>query len=419
MSTVEQQRKSLPGRTSRNFASVRHAHLLGVDGLETPTYDASEEDNDETMDDNASAVSIPAPLSRPTTLPVSPLPATNARNARIRHGHSRAALVASIEEYDSGVDSPTYDGDIESTTPGAPAPSALGPARYTTGAKESGGSSPMSTPPARPRQLPMVGVPEDAMDVDTDQGSSGPGRIQLAPAPARRTSGKKEKEEKTEGEGFSGTSTLTEEDIQSYVKEAMEGKQARAYKINPPPQGRPIRIYADGVYDIFHFGHALQLRQAKLSFPSVYLLVGVCSDTLVNQHKSPACMTHGERCESVRHCKWVDEVVPEAPWVIDDAFLDKYKIDYVAHDEEPYKSLTHDDVYAHVKELGKFLPTRRTPSISTSELLERIVSQYRKGRFDRKLEKMGHAELMVEGSDLDDTKPKPSSRSRGRADVGQ
>ncbi|KZO91777.1 hypothetical protein CALVIDRAFT_488624 [Calocera viscosa TUFC12733] len=373
-----------------------------------------------TQDDSASAVSITAPLSRPTTLPASLLAGTNARNARARH-HPRAALAAAIEEYDSGVDSPTYDGDIESTTPGAPTPSGLGPARHNMGTKESGGSSPMSTPPARARQLPIISVPEDAMDVDTDQGSSGPARINLAPAPARRTSGKKEKEEKekVEGDGFSGTSRLTSEDIQSYVKDAMEGKQTRAYKINPVPEGRPVRIYADGVYDIFHFGHALQLRQAKLSFPSVYLLVGVCSDTLVNQHKSPACMNHAERCESVRHCKWVDEVVPEAPWVIDDAFLEKYKIDYVAHDEEPYKSLTLDDVYAHVKELGKFLPTRRTPGISTSELLERIVSQYRKGRFDRKLEKMGHAELMVEGSDLDDTKPKPSSRSRGRGDVGQ
>lgn len=58
---------------------------------------------------------------------------------------------------------------------------------------------------------------------------------------------------------------------------------------------------------------------------------------------------------------------------------------------------------------GKFLPTRRTPGVSTSELLERIVSGYRHRLFDKKLARMGHAELMAEGSDYDDSAP-PSGR---------
>ncbi|GJJ73846.1 choline-phosphate cytidylyltransferase [Entomortierella parvispora] len=149
-----------------------------------------------------------------------------------------------------------------------------------------------------------------------------------------------------------------------------------SYPINPPPVGRPVRIYCDGIYDLFHFGHAKALEQAKKAFPDVYLLVGVCDDNMTHSRKGKTVMTDKERYESVRHCKWVDEVVESAPWTVDQAFLDKHKIDYVAHDDIPYKSVDSDDVYAFVKKQGCFLPTNRTDGVSTSDLITRIVKDY-------------------------------------------
>ncbi len=64
--------------------------------------------------------------------------------------------------------------------------------------------------------------------------------------------------------------------------------------------------------------------------------------------------------------------------------------------------------------LGKFIPTRRTPGISTSSLLERIVKSYRKRDFDKKLEKMGHAELKAEGSDFEDKVGSDEASSGGK-----
>ncbi|CAK9232355.1 unnamed protein product [Sphagnum troendelagicum] len=140
----------------------------------------------------------------------------------------------------------------------------------------------------------------------------------------------------------------------------------------------PVRVYADGIYDLFHFGHARSLEQAKKLFPNTYLLVGVCSDALTNKHKGKTVMNEAERYESLRHCKWVDEVIEDAPWVINAEFLIKHCIDYVAHDALPYAdaSGTGKDVYEFVKVAGKFKETKRTDGVSTSDLIMRIVKDY-------------------------------------------
>jgi len=139
---------------------------------------------------------------------------------------------------------------------------------------------------------------------------------------------------------------------------------------------KPVRVYVDGIYDLFHFGHARSLEQAKRLFPNTFLLVGVCNDELTHKMKGKTVMTDKERYESVRHCKWADEVVEDAPWVVNQEFLDKHNIDYVAHGEDMCYDENGNDVYAFVKDKGHFRTIKRTDGISTSDIIIRIVKDY-------------------------------------------
>ncbi|KAM7259145.1 hypothetical protein ACFE04_014886 [Oxalis oulophora] len=118
---------------------------------------------------------------------------------------------------------------------------------------------------------------------------------------------------------------------------------------------RPLRVYADGIYDLFHFGHAgSQILTSLLDAAMMRPLT------------------------SIRVKPWVDEVIPDAPWVLNQEFMDKHKIDYVAHDALPYADASGagKDVYEFVKSVGKFKETQRTDGISTSDIIMRIVKDY-------------------------------------------
>ena len=128
------------------------------------------------------------------------------------------------------------------------------------------------------------------------------------------------------------------------------------------------RVYVDMVADLFHYGHVEFLKKAS-AFGD-HLLVGIDSDETAQANKRNPILNMEERIASVAGCRYVDEVVPDAPWIMDAAWIEKHKIDLVVHGDD-YSSDQIEQIYKVPISMGIFRTVPYTPAISTSEIIRR------------------------------------------------
>lgn len=57
-----------------------------------------------------------------------------------------------------------------------------------------------------------------------------------------------------------------------------------------------------------------------------FSLSTVCSDNLTHKYKGFTVMNEDERYDAVSHCRYVDEVVRDAPWTLTPEFLTKHRV---------------------------------------------------------------------------------------------
>ncbi len=130
-----------------------------------------------------------------------------------------------------------------------------------------------------------------------------------------------------------------------------------------------IRVYADPVADLFHYGHMEFLRKAKAL--GDYLLVGIYADDVLEAYKRKPILTMEERAASVAACRYVDEVLLNAPLRVDADWIARYDIHLVVHGDD-FTPEQFQDYYGVPIEMGIFRTVPYTPGISTSEIIRRI-----------------------------------------------
>ncbi|KAI7745059.1 hypothetical protein M8C21_034025 [Ambrosia artemisiifolia] len=178
-------------------------------------------------------------------------------------------------------------------------------------------------------------------------------------------------------------------------------------KKNKKKKKKPIRVYMDGCFDMMHYGHCNALRQARALGDQ--LIVGVVSDAEIIANKGPPVTPLHEReitwkrkanrqqvsfpfgfvmttrlrtvtCTvmlMVSAVKWVDEVIPDAPYAITEEFMkklfDEYNIDYIIHGDDPCILPDGTDAYALAKKAGRYKQIKRTEGVSSTDIVGRML----------------------------------------------
>lgn len=139
------------------------------------------------------------------------------------------------------------------------------------------------------------------------------------------------------------------------------------------PPAAAARVYVDMVGDLFHAGHVELLRGARRH--GDHLIVGVLSDDTAASYKRRPVMTLTERVAVIEACRYVDEVVADAPFALTADFLTQHAISVVVHGDDLTPEAA-DSVYGPAVAAGRLVSVPRSGTISTTQLIQRVLDAH-------------------------------------------
>jgi cytidyltransferase-like protein len=120
------------------------------------------------------------------------------------------------------------------------------------------------------------------------------------------------------------------------------------------------RILVDMSATLIHHGHIRLLAKAK-KYGNVVIALTSDHEILLKKGYEPEISYDGRR-EILLSIKYVDEVI-ESPWIIDEDFLIKHKIDYLVHGNDNSNPISKE----------KLIIFPRTKDISSSQIRAAII----------------------------------------------
>ena len=136
-----------------------------------------------------------------------------------------------------------------------------------------------------------------------------------------------------------------------------------------------IRVYMDGVFDLFHRGHLEAIKKCK-EFGD-FIIIGVISDKDCESYKRKPIINEVDRVEIIKNLKNVDEVIFPSPLIIDKKFIDDHQIDVIVHGFSNESDLENQKEFFKIPiDLNKFQIIKYYEKTSTSEIINKIKLNY-------------------------------------------
>ena len=136
-------------------------------------------------------------------------------------------------------------------------------------------------------------------------------------------------------------------------------------------------IYTDGIFDLFHRGHIEYLNLIKKTYPNFKLYVGIINDQDATKYKRKPIYNHEDRVTIISNIKCVDNVIENAPLIVNEEFLNKYNIDLVVHGFSNEKDIEKQKEFFEIPvKLNKFASIPYYNKISSTEIIEKIKKYY-------------------------------------------
>jgi len=133
-----------------------------------------------------------------------------------------------------------------------------------------------------------------------------------------------------------------------------------------------MRVYCDGIFDLYHSGHVRHFKLIKDTYKSCKLIVGVVGDTDATEYKRKPIYKQEDRYLLVSSCRYVDAIVTNCPMVVTQEFMDDHDIDLVVH------AFKDDEDFKKQSSFFKDINFERLPyygDISTTDILHKTTSR--------------------------------------------